>query len=313
MDFVITEQLQNVLFEHIARSENGIAVVDANDLIIFHNDTFLEMFGLQDRPVVGCRFDDLISWMHAHGVGAKTHGVSREDWLSSMRSQYRSAAFRNFELDLVDGRWLLMTEQVNPSGEVVLVGSDITRLKQTEHALRVVQEELEKQAWSDELTGLPNRRHFMQRLDGEYRRALRHQHPSTLAILDLDHFKRINDQYGHPAGDAVLRHFAGLLHENLRKEDMTGRLGGEEFGLLLPETTQEEALGVLERIHQQLSLQRLDTIAPDFAYTFSAGLMALAHDHPLSLQEWISSTDQALYQAKAAGRNQVAVYRGETQ
>lgn len=308
MDFIITEQLQNVLFEHIAHSENGIAVVDANNRVIFYNDTFLDMFGLQGRPVLGCQFDDLISWMHAHGVGAKTHGVSREEWLSSVHRQYRSAAFRSFELDLVDGKWLLMTEQVNPSGEVVLVGNDITRLKQTEHALRVAQEELEKQAWSDELTGLPNRRYFMQRLDGEYRRALRHQHPSTLAILDLDHFKRINDQYGHPAGDAVLRHFAGLLHENLRKEDVTGRLGGEEFGLLLPETTQEEALNVLERIHQQLPLQKLDNIAPGFAYTFSAGLMELAHDNALSLQEWISSTDKALYQAKAAGRNQVAVY-----
>ncbi|QEL55626.1 GGDEF domain-containing protein [Chromobacterium paludis] len=309
MDFVITEQLQKVLIEHIDHSENGIAVVDVDDLVIFYNHAFLEMFGLLDRQVLGCHFNDLMSWMYMRGVGAKTHGFSLEEWLETVHSTYRSAEFRSFEIDLVDGRWLLITEQVNPSGELVLVGNDITRLKQTEYALRSAQEELEKQAWTDELTGLSNRRYFMQRLDCEYQRALRHHHPSTLAILDLDHFKRINDQYGHPKGDEVLKHFAGLLRDNLRKEDETGRLGGEEFAVLLPETSQDEALQVLERVRQELARKPPDAVAAGFSYTFSAGIMQLPDDESLTLQGWIHLSDQALYQAKVAGRNQLAVYR----
>ena len=205
-----------------------------------------------------------------------------------------------------------MTEQVNSTGEVVLVGNDITNMKQIEKALYATQEELERQAWTDDLTGLSNRRYFMHRLECEYHRAVRHSRPSTLAMLDLDYFKKINDQYGHHAGDEVLRNFSSLLQENLRKEDVSGRLGGEEFSILLPDTTEEESLNILSRIREALAKQNLDGIAPAFQYGFSAGVMTLGQGNSIGLMDWMKMADQALYCAKKTGRNRDVLYKNMT-
>ena len=305
MNIEITEQLQRILVEHIKNSGNGIAVLDANDRFIFINQTFISLFGLDDHPVLGHSYDELLIWMHAKGVGADTHSSTVQEWLEFVQRQHRSAAFRHFEVDLIDSRWLLVTEQVNIGGELVLVCNDITNSKKTEHALQDAQKELERLALTDELTGLSNRRHFMQQLGNEHQRALRYKHPVSLAVLDLDHFKKINDQFGHAAGDDVLRHFSSVLHQCLRKQDSIGRLGGEEFALLLPETTQQEAMVLLQRIRKVLSSATLDEITTGFRYTFSAGLTELKYDAPLSCKDWMYITDQALYQAKGAGRDQV--------
>jgi PAS domain S-box/diguanylate cyclase (GGDEF) domain len=307
MKITITEQLQRILVEHIENSGNGIAVLDADDRFIFFNQTFISLFGFEDHAVLNHTYDELLIWMHSKGVGANTHSSSVDEWLEFVLRQHRSIAFRHFEVDLIDGRWLLVTEQVNVGGEVVLVCNDITNSKRTEHALQNAHKELEKLALTDELTGLSNRRHFMQQLGNEHQRALRYTHPASLAILDLDHFKKVNDQFGHAAGDDVLRHFSGVLRQSLRKQDSIGRLGGEEFALLLPETTQEEAVVLLQRIRKTLSSVPLQEITAGFLYTFSAGLTELKLNSPLNCKDWMHVTDQALYQAKRAGRDQVCI------
>ena len=312
MKFAITQQLQNVIVEHIEHSENGIAVFNGDDKLIFCNAAFISMFGLQDCGLSDCKIDQLLGWMYDQGVGIRTRDTTLEDWLDHVHSQYRTASFRSFELDLVDGRWLLMTEQVNSTGEVVLVGNDITNMKQIEKALYATQEELERQAWTDDLTGLSNRRYFMHRFECEYHRAVRHSRPSTLVMLDLDYFKKINDQYGHHAGDEVLRNFASLLQGNLRKEDVSGRLGGEEFSILLPDTTEEEALNILSRIRETLAKQNLDDIGPAFQYGFSAGVMTLGQGNSIGVMDWMKMADQALYCAKKTGRNRDVLYKNMT-
>ncbi|RMC95480.1 diguanylate cyclase [Aquitalea palustris] len=313
MKFKISQQLQNIIIEHIEHSENGIAVLDGDDVLIFCNPKFISMFGLQGHDLNNCNLDELLSWMYSQGVGIDIGDISLQEWLVQVHSQYRSAEFRSFELKLKDGRWLLMTEQVNSTGEVVLVGNDISNIKKIENELYAVQEELERQAWTDELTGLYNRRHFMYRLDGEYHRAMRHARPATLVILDLDFFKKINDQYGHHAGDEVLKNFSALLRANLRKEDVCGRLGGEEFVILLPDTTEEESLNILGRIRAALMQQDMDSIAPAFEYTFSAGVMALKQGKSCGLDAWMKMADQALYHAKKTGRNKDVLYADITE
>ncbi|PXF29057.1 hypothetical protein WH50_22750 [Pokkaliibacter plantistimulans] len=308
MDIKTNEHLQKVLIEHIAASENGIAVLDAKDQVIFYNQAFLNAFGLQNCPVYKQSYDDLLSWMFTTGVGMKAHTHKLEDWLAYIHSQYRSAPFRNYEVELVDGRWLLMTEQLNPDGEVVLVCNDITLFKRVELALQKAQIELARQAMTDELTGLPNRRHFMQQLDNECQRAHRYGHATSLAVIDIDHFKKINDGYGHLKGDDVLRHFAEVLTQQLRKNDVVGRLGGEEFALLLPETSQDSARAVIARLQQRLAGENLESIAPGFSYTFSAGVAECQSTPQFCCTDWIRTADEALYQAKAAGRNCVVVY-----
>lgn len=305
MDIDVTEQLQHILVEHITNSDNGIAVLNAEDKFIFHNQAFIHLFGLERFSPLGHTFNEMLIWMHGEGVGVNTHASTIDEWLDFVGGEYRSKPFRNYEVDLLDGRWVLMTEQVNSGGEVVLVSNDITSAKMTEHALRDAQKKLEMLAWTDELTGLPNRRAFMTNLNSEHQRSLRYSHPVSLVIIDLDYFKKVNDQYGHAAGDEVLCHFANLLRKNLRKEDIVGRIGGEEFAVLLPETTREDACILLERIQNTLSLTMVESIAPGFKYTFSAGLTALPLDSPLSCQDWLHASDLALYQAKSSGRNRV--------
>lgn len=307
MNIKISGQLQRILIEHITHSGNGIAVLDAQDRFIYHNDAFVRTFNLECYSVLGHTFDEMLVWMHAEGIGLNTHSVNIDEWLAFVRSEYRSKDFRTFEVSLLDGRWVLMTEQLNSGGEVVLVSNDITHSKMTERALRNAQKKLEKLALTDELTGLPNRRSFMSNLSCEHQRSLRYHHPVSLVVIDLDYFKKINDQYGHASGDYVLCHFSYLLRRNLRKEDMLGRIGGEEFAVLLPETTKQDALILLERIQKAVASSTIDNIAPGFKYTFSAGLTELVLDAPPNCQEWLHTTDLALYQAKSSGRNRLCV------
>lgn len=309
MKLVFTEQLVTLMAEHIIHTENGIAALDFQDNFIFFNNAFTSMFGLTDYLKLGHSFDDMLTFMFDHGVGPNCKTSTLKKWVEYVHSQYRSKPFRSFEVDLVNGRWLLMTEQVNENGEVVLVSNDITRAKQAELALKAAKEILKQQALTDELTGISNRRHFMQLLHYEYNRARRYDSPISLAIVDIDHFKKINDTFGHPVGDEIIRHFASQLQQQLRKQDAVGRLGGEEFALLLPETKEAEAVVMIERMIKQLKQQALDHIAPGFNYTFSAGVAELNFTTASSIDSWISIVDQALYQAKINGRDRVEIYQ----
>jgi diguanylate cyclase (GGDEF)-like protein len=165
-------------------------------------------------------------------------------------------------------------------------------------------EELRRLATVDELTGLPNRRHFVRRLEEETARARRNGSPLCLATLDLDHFKRINDLHGHPAGDAVLRQLAIIIRQKIRLEDSAARLGGEEFALLLPNSNAFQAQLVCDRLRSAVASRLFELPGSGTVrVTLSTGVAALngADD----CETLMSRSDQALYEAKACGRNQV--------
>lgn len=177
-----------------------------------------------------------------------------------------------------------------------------------EHAQ--VLEDLEKQARTDYLTGLANRRHFWEQAEAEVARSLRYHNPLSLLMLDVDHFKRINDNWGHKVGDQVLKSLADACLAGLRDADLAGRLGGEEFGVLLPETTGERAMDVAERLRQAMadSKVRLEG-GQEIGYTVSFGVSTLNRDVH-SLETMFSLADHALYDAKHAGRNRVCTAPG---
>jgi diguanylate cyclase len=162
---------------------------------------------------------------------------------------------------------------------------------------------IEELAQVDELTGLLNRRYIMQSLNEELARAQRTGSACSVAIIDLDFFKRINDQFGHPVGDEVLRTFAITLFANLRTIDNLGRYGGEEFLLILPDTTKEEAVRTLDRLRSMLADVDWAAISTMMNVTISAGISEVRlHDSPADI---LARADAALYQAKDAGRNRV--------
>lgn len=165
-------------------------------------------------------------------------------------------------------------------------------------------------ATQDPLTGLPNRRHFMARLREEFDRIKRYQDlPVSVVMLDLDWFKQVNDRYGHAAGDAVLRYFADLIQAEVRKLDTPGRLGGEEFAILLPGTHVTEAAAFAERLRRNLASRVIATAAGDIPVTASLGIASLwARD--ASPEAALGRADAALYRAKALGRNRVEIEPG---
>jgi diguanylate cyclase (GGDEF)-like protein len=152
-----------------------------------------------------------------------------------------------------------------------------------------------QEALTDPLTGVPNRRHILQMAEQALARQGDTRRPTSLAIMDLDHFKSINDRHGHPCGDAVLRDFCGHCRRHLRQGEALGRLGGEEFLLLMPDTTLAAALERTEVLRRTLQPHR------GVAYTFSAGLAQA--DMGESLHDFMRRADEALYRAKGLGRN----------
>jgi len=189
---------------------------------------------------------------------------------------------------------------------------DASRL--IDHLLGVVQQqvsELELLSQTDTLTGLANRRAYNERLDQALARQRRQGLPVALVLMDVDHFKRYNDTYGHPAGDRVLQHIAAILRQGVRQgQDLPVRLGGEEFGLLLENTNLEQAAQFAERMRTQLEALALEHrgLGPDAYVTLSLGVAEAENDDtPTTLYH---RADEALYQAKAQGRNRVVMGRG---
>jgi diguanylate cyclase (GGDEF)-like protein len=163
----------------------------------------------------------------------------------------------------------------------------------------------------DSLTGLYNRWFVMEKIDSEINRALRHGSPMSLLMLDLDHFKRINDTWGHPAGDQVLQAIGQMLRESCRVYDVPGRYGGEEFCIVLPETKPGNTNVVAERIRRRLEATELTCGDGSVTVTASigiAGMEASAEGEILSPAMLIDRADRALYTAKSRGRNRVETW-----
>lgn len=161
-------------------------------------------------------------------------------------------------------------------------------------------------AYTDPLTGLANRRAFFQQADAAFAIASRYERPLALLMLDLDHFKHVNDSHGHAAGDAVLVHVANCLRRSVRHADLPARLGGEEFVVMLPETTLAEALETAERIRKTIEQEPpAEFEGRAIAVTASLGVAMMRSDSK-GIEAILNEADMALYEAKEAGRNQVA-------
>ncbi len=160
----------------------------------------------------------------------------------------------------------------------------------------------EEEAFTDHLTGLANRRRFERQLEREVTRTLRYGHPFCLLMLDIDHFKTVNDTYGHEAGDEAIRRVAKTLQEGTRGIDLAARIGGEEFGIILTETSIEGAIDLAERL--RLSIKAIDL--PGAGRISASFGVAECPTAAQTLRDLLACTDSALYDAKRNGRDQVS-------
>ncbi|WP_411832366.1 diguanylate cyclase [Pseudoxanthomonas mexicana] len=197
-------------------------------------------------------------------------------------------------------------EAVLQDGDHVTLGESILKFISHASVEARYHEEIYQLATHDALTELYNRRHFIETVEKEIARAMRHQRPLTLCIIDVDLFKPINDRYGHISGDNVLRQIAALVRRHARNDDAAARIGGEEFAVLLPECGAEAAYGFAERLREAVA-EVLFTPGGDPQHiTVSIGIAALnpARD---TCSRMMAAADAALYRAKSEGRNRVCI------
>jgi diguanylate cyclase (GGDEF)-like protein len=203
--------------------------------------------------------------------------------------------------------------------EILARCAAMLRIKTLQDQLRATQRKLEEQSITDGLTGLKNRRLFDERLDEEFRRAQRYSDPVSLIMVDLDHFKQVNDRFGHQMGDVVLREAAACIRASIRDPDICARYGGEEFAVILPKTHLSGALAVAERIWRELGNKIYHQEVTEggrakpveVRITASVGLAFYPSKDITSAALLVKFADEALYQAKHSGRNTICLYQAQ--
>lgn len=200
-----------------------------------------------------------------------------------------------------------VTKPFNP-GELVARVKVQLKIKSLQDQLRESNRLLEQLSRTDPLTGLANRRSFMTVLEQTFAHSQRHAVPLGLIMLDIDHFKQINDSYGHQGGDKVLVALAGLLRSDPDDGRLAARYGGEEFVLILPDTALDATVAMAEQLRQQVAALRFPGALANLSMTASFGVAALPHPAIKTIDQLIWEADDALYRAKRNGRNRVEVF-----
>ncbi|MEW6445018.1 MAG: diguanylate cyclase [Pseudomonadota bacterium] len=275
----------------------GVYDVDTQGNCTFINRAALQMIGMEEGDVLG---RDQHALFHHHRPGGESYPVQecpvdqtlRDGQERRLEEWFFRADGEGFPVDLtVSPIW----DRERVTGAVV-VFRDITEHKRLER-------ELIEMATTDGLTGLPNRRHFMEMAGRQQAHMRRMGGRACLLMIDIDHFKEVNDRHGHAAGDEVLRIFADILRANLRQMDIAGRIGGEEFAALLPDTALDEGAEIAERLRVSLEGRCFEVSGVRLRITISVGCVAL--DGETLIDEVLASADRALYRAKEEGRNRV--------
>ncbi len=277
--------------------EEGVVLLDRDLGVRFMNKAIYQIGGhrqrgLEQRPTYAELLEDVRN-SHAYAVPD-----GQLDSYIAQRVEYvRSGNPNPVDLRMADGRILRFKCNVLPDGGRMLIYANVTDLVRNA-------EQLEKLATTDGMTGLHNRRHFMKLAEAEWGRFQRHGRPLSLLMLDVDYFKSINDRFGHYVGDQVVAQIAALCREGRRVSDVVARIGGEEFALLLPETTAQAAYAVAERLRRDVEVSPLLSNSNGLAVTVSIGV-AEAGPGMSGIIGLMKDSDRALYEAKGAGRNRV--------
>ncbi|GAA4503617.1 diguanylate cyclase [Pseudaeromonas paramecii] len=197
---------------------------------------------------------------------------------------------------------LPLTSRNGTTDHACIILYDVTDAAMGKLGLQEANQQLKVLSVTDRLTGLFNRGHWEECLRQEFNRCQRHAHSSTLMMFDIDFFKKINDGYGHLAGDAVLRRVSKTLMQVLRSTDVAGRYGGEEFGILLLDVDEPGAMYVAERLRIAMAEQIVEFDQHHICFSISVGIARLEPQHATA-SDWIAAADAALYHAKRNGRN----------
>ena len=293
----------------LAESAAALCLCDGDDRIRYASAAFRAAFFPQfdGRPA---DFTATVAAAMAAGTGLRPVSTPPEEIARAMRDGRRAlAGSRGFACDIVDGTWWAATETRLSNGWILVVAQDISALKRAEARLRDAHDSALAEARTDDLTGAPNRRHGLRRAEALFK-ATRGAGPGlSLALLDVDHFKSINDVYGHEAGDRALVHFARHVMAAVGPEDQFSRLGGDEFLLVRPRAgaarLDADLAEILADILAALPPVNLDGSAEPLRLSISVGVAQSRRAE--SWPALMHRADMALYRAKAGGRDRIAL------
>ena len=293
-----------LLTQALDQGPDPMMITDNRGMIEYVNSRFSELTGYTSEDVVG-KNPKILS---AGNTSIETY---RELWDSVLSGHRWQGELCNRKKS-GETFWesISIAPLKNPEGSVshfVAVWKDVTEAKRRHEEMVSHSKTLEVQSIRDDLTGLYNRRYILLELEKETERSIRCKRPITGMMIDLDNFKQVNDQYGHPAGDEVLKQFALILEKSIRKMDIAGRYGGDEFLVLLPESDLEISGRVAERIRKNVHEFPFNAKGTPFSLSVSIGLIPFNEGEKNNKNGMIEKIDQALFRAKQSGKNQVAV------
>jgi diguanylate cyclase (GGDEF)-like protein/PAS domain S-box-containing protein len=281
-------------------SYDALIMIDSKGRTTFWNSAAEKMFGYRAEEVIGQDLHKYIALDNDRKEAAK----GMPDFAKTGEGQVMGSVMEFTAKDKWENTFPVerSVSSFQLSGEWYAVGiiRDITKRKQIEEKLR-------RLATTDTLTKLPNRRHFLECLESDLNQAKRYKRPFSLIMLDIDHFKSVNDTYGHDSGDKVLETFAQICLETVRQTDTPGRIGGEEFAVVLPETDNKAAVILAKRLRKNIESATIGLPGgEEISITASIGVVSLTENDDSS-DSLIKNADQALYEAKRKGRNRVEI------
>jgi diguanylate cyclase (GGDEF)-like protein len=290
----LTEQTR-LLRGALANIDQGVSLFDANLNLVTCNDRYRQLFGYPPEITKpGIPLERIIRYNAERGEYGTTNV---EETVRHRLERARPSQPHRYERVRPNGMVIEVRGAPMPGGGFIATYTDITERKTLEN-------ELKQLAMTDPLTGIGNRRHFMELSEHELRRARRYNTTLSVVMLDIDHFKAVNDKYGHAAGDEVLKAVARVCGKHLRSADVFGRLGGEEFAFMLPETDIAGAAVFAERLRAALAAAEVPTSQGLVRFTVSLGVAELSAEDQ-TLDSLLQRADERLYAAKQAGRNRV--------
>jgi len=271
---------------------DGVMILNPDNKIIMVNPAGELVIGQPGKDVLGKAFQDLaVMW----GMGEIAIKVLQE---KPVEFSLPGDAQVLFQMKITEMR----DKNGRTGGRFVLI-NDISEMKRS-------QKRLTEMATIDFLTGIFNRQHFINQAEEELLHCTNNRRSCAIILLDVDLFKTVNDTYGHQVGDQVLKHIVDVCRSSIRRVDIMGRYGGEEFVILLPESPLEGALLVAERVRLAVAQSAFAVAQENILVTVSLGVAISNPDEFMTLDQLLEQADQALYLSKNGGRNRVSVYSG---
>ncbi|WP_394250995.1 diguanylate cyclase [Vibrio profundi] len=296
--------------------DSGLLVIDRNYNVCVWNSFMQSYSGILSQNIMGRNLFEVCPELPESWLRAKVDAAADLETKSFSSWEDRAYLFKfcNFSPVSNGAEFMYQDIVITPlrslcgeTSHMSIIINDVSDIAKNKIAMRETNLRLSKASKTDGLTGLYNRRFWEESLKAEFDRTLALETSSSIVIFDIDHFKRVNDTYGHTVGDDVIRKAAELVQQTARGTDICGRYGGEEFTVLLPDTTSDQAYYFAERLRKRIASTIVESDGHSIEFTVSLGVCETSL-YVTDYLDWLKQADNCLYESKQQGRNTTSVF-----